>query len=79
MAKSITRNNLFQQMIRTPATAKAVMTDDAVRKIVEVETADRDAKTARLRKARLEFEAREASSPDPVKSRPARGVQKRVP
>lgn len=61
MAMAITKTNLFRPVTRISATTRAGMTDLAVRSILEEEANRREAKTALLRKARLEQEAQIAS------------------
>lgn len=53
-----TRETVFPPARPKPAT-RAEMTDRAARAIIEEERKLRDAKTARLRQARLEMEARQ--------------------
>lgn len=53
-----TRETVFPPARTKPAT-RAEMTDRAARAIIEEERKLRDAKTARLRQARLEMEARQ--------------------
>jgi len=65
----VTKDNLFRKK-GTSAENKAATTDKAFRDIVEAEARSRDAKTARLRQARLEKEAQEPVVPEkPKKSR----------
>ncbi|WP_173931645.1 hypothetical protein [Chelativorans sp. Marseille-P2723] len=56
----VTKDTLFKPK-GTSAETKADATDRAFRAIVEDETRRRDAKTERLRQARLEKEAQEAA------------------
>lgn len=76
MAVAITKDNLFRQVARMSATTKAGMTDLAVRSILDAETSLRDAKTARLRSARLEREAQIAASQPVPKPRPVKARRK---
>lgn len=52
MTKSVAKHNLFRPLPRR-ATAKADITNEASRAITSAEAAQRNAKTARLRAARL--------------------------
>ena len=52
MTKAMTEHNLFHPLQRRAAT-KADITDEAARAITNAETEQRNAKTARLRAARL--------------------------
>lgn len=74
MAHTITKDNLFRPMPPKPQ-SKAEITDSTSRAIIEAEAEKRDAKTRRLRQARLEMEALQAAS-DPAKDR-ARKAAKR--
>ncbi|MGV6876454.1 hypothetical protein ACUSIJ_27765 [Pseudochelatococcus sp. B33] len=76
MAVAITKDNLFRQVARMSATTKAGMTDLAVRSILDAETSLRDAKTARLRSARLEREAQIAASQQLPKPRSVKARRK---
>ncbi|MCT8990712.1 hypothetical protein NYR54_10475 [Chelativorans sp. SCAU2101] len=67
MNPAITKDTLFPPRKTNPAT-RAEATDRAARAIIEEEKKQREAKTARLRQARLEMEARQPK-PEPVKSR----------
>jgi len=65
----VTKDTLFRTK-GTSAENKAATTDRAFREIVEAEARTREAKTARLRQARLEKEAQEPTTPEkPKKSR----------
>ncbi len=68
MSGTITEHTLFRPR-RSKAETKAEITDQSARAIVGAEARLREAKTARLRKARLESEANEAAKPAPVKQR----------
>lgn len=50
-----------------PKPSKADITDQAAQTIIDDEAARREAKTARLRQARLEMEAKLAAAPAPAK------------
>lgn len=58
MTKAIDKMGLFKSP-RSKAETKADVTDNAARAITETEAAKRDAKTAKLREARLAREALE--------------------
>lgn len=58
MAGDMTKDNLFKTP-RSRAEMKAEATNTEARRIIDTEAASREAKTARLRKARLEKEAQE--------------------
>ncbi|EZQ12916.1 hypothetical protein CF98_30650 [Halopseudomonas bauzanensis] len=66
MNDRITRDNLFRAP-KSRADTKADLTDQTARAIVDAEVEGREAKTARLRQARLEMEARSAQEPSPAK------------
>ncbi|WP_028032350.1 hypothetical protein [Chelativorans sp. J32] len=72
----VTKDNLFRKK-GTSAENKAATTDKAFREIIEAEARSREAKTARLRNARLEHEAQQASiapaNEKPKRSSKARG------
>ncbi|WEX07855.1 hypothetical protein [Chelativorans sp. AA-79] len=68
MSDVITQHNLFRPT-RSKAETKADITDNTARAIIDAEAASREAKTARLRKARLEQEERAAAVPAPAKQR----------
>ncbi|RCS24706.1 hypothetical protein DUT91_04300 [Phyllobacterium salinisoli] len=65
MSKKITRDNLFKP---TRSESKSATTDNAARNILDTETSRREAKTARLKEARLAKEAadREKSLAEPT-------------
>ena len=68
MSDIINRHNLFKAP-RSRADIKADLTDETARAIVDAEVESREAKTARLRQARLDMEAKRAeehSSAKPV-------------
>ena len=72
----ITRHNLFRPK-PSKAETKADITDHAARAIVDAEAEGREAKTARLRQARLEAEARLADNAAPTKPRRAKAATPR--
>ncbi len=59
-------DRLFKTETR-PANAKATQTDSASRSIIEVEAAQRRAKTERLKQARIAQEASQIAPEAPVK------------
>ena len=63
----ITKDNLFRP-VPSKAEAKSDVTTRTAKAMIEAETASREAKTARLRKARLAMEA-EQPAPPPSKPR----------
>jgi len=78
MSGKITKHNLFSPS-RTKTESKAEQSDRTARGIVKAETAARDQKTARLRKARLEMEremALKAPSEVPKKQKITRSKQR---
>ncbi|WP_159586595.1 hypothetical protein [Chelativorans xinjiangense] len=58
MTQAITKDTLFRPT-RPNAATKADITDRTARAIIDAEAARREAKTERLRQARLEMEARQ--------------------
>ena len=68
MSGTITEHNLFRPR-PSKAETKADVTDHAARTIIEDEAARREAKTARLRQARLESEAKLSTAKAPAKPR----------
>lgn len=70
MAEIITKNNLFRAT-RQGSQTKADITDSTARAIMKAETDSRQAKTQRLRQARLEMEA-QRPEPAPAKRRAAK-------
>lgn len=62
MNQSVKAQNLFRPSKPSPTT-KADLTDRHAREILEAEAAQREAKTAKLREARIQAEA-SASEPD---------------
>jgi hypothetical protein len=71
MAEPITKDNLFRTVRSGPQT-KADLTDSAARAIMKAEADSREAKTQRLRQARLEMEVQR---PEPV---PAKRTAKKA-
>lgn len=67
MTGTITKDNLFRPM-RSKSETKAEITDSTARAIIGAEAERREAKTAKLREARLASEERDAASP-PAKPR----------
>ena len=61
MADNTNQDNLFR-VPRSRAELKADATNTEARRMIEAEAANREAKTARLRKARLEKEAEETAA-----------------
>ncbi|WP_309083145.1 hypothetical protein [Chelativorans sp.] len=72
MTQTITKDTLFQPA-PTRAQSKADLTNSTARAIIKAETDAREAKTLRLKQARLEMEARR---PAPV---PAKAAKSRAP
>lgn len=72
----ITRHDLFRPK-PSKAETKADITDHAARAIIDAEAERREAKTARLRQARLEAEARLAAGEAPAKPRRAKAAAPR--
>ena len=70
MSGIITEHNLFKPK-PSKAETKADVTTHVARAIVGAEAERREAKTARLRQARLKDEAARATVPSPAKSRRA--------
>ena len=66
----ITQHSLFRPK-RSRSETKADTTDHSARAIIGAEAKRREAKTARLRKARLEIEA--MNPPEPAPAKPRRG------
>jgi|GEM_PF-721198 len=62
----INRHNLFKAP-KSRTDTKADLTDVTARAIVDAEVESREAKTARLRQARLDMEAKGAEEPSPAK------------
>jgi len=75
MSDILTEHNLFKPR-QSKAETKADITDRAARTIVGDEAARREAKTARLRQARLEIEAKLAVTA-PAKTRRAKAAAPR--
>ena len=66
MNDRITKDNLFRAP-KSRADIKADLTDQTARAIVDAEVEGREAKTARLREARLEMEAKSGQELSPAK------------
>jgi hypothetical protein len=64
MSGIITERNIFKSR-PSKAESKAEVTNHTARAIIGAEAARREAKTARLREARLENEATQAAEPPP--------------
>lgn len=69
MARSVTRDNLFATPLNK-AEAKGDMTTRVAQSIIDTEVAAREAKTARLKAARLAMEA--TQEPLAIAKKPAR-------
>lgn len=67
----INRHNLFRPG-KSKADTKADVTDHTARAIVDAEAERREAKTARLRRARLEMEARASEETETSPTKPPR-------
>jgi len=78
MSRSITEHALFKPRPSRLET-KAEITDHAARVIIGDEAARREAKTARLRQARLESEAKLGAVTAPPKLRPKKAASARRP
>lgn len=65
MADTITKDNLFHS-VRPRPQSRADITDSTARAIIKAEAESREAKTRRLRRARLEMEA---NCPEPAPTR----------
>jgi len=77
MSHVVTQDNLFKpRLSRTEA--KADLTTHAARVILDAEAEQRDAKTAKLRQARLQMEATRTTSKTPVKPRPVNAMVRRA-
>ncbi|MDW6026680.1 hypothetical protein SAZ10_33505 [Mesorhizobium sp. BAC0120] len=76
MSRSIAEHALFK-LRPSKAEAKAGVTDHAARTIIDDEAARREAKTARLRRARLENEAKLAAAAAPARFRPIKATSTR--
>ncbi|MFC6487042.1 hypothetical protein [Nitratireductor sp. GCM10026969] len=78
MSRSATKDNLFKPK-PSKAETKADITDHTARAIIGDEAARREAKTARLRQARLENEAKSSTTPAaPGKPRRSRAAKQGV-
>ena len=76
MSSIITEHDLFRPK-PSKAETKADITNHAARTITGAEAERREAKTARLRQARLEAEAALAAAPPPAKPRRAKAAAPR--
>ncbi|MDZ5699519.1 hypothetical protein [Chelativorans sp. M5D2P16] len=74
MSRSATKDNLFKPK-PSKAETKADITDHTARAIIGDEAARREAKTARLRQARLENEAKSSTPAAPGKPRRSRAAK----
>lgn len=77
MNRSATKDNLSKPK-PSKAETKADITDHTARAIIGDEAARREAKTARLRQARLENEAKSSTPATPEKSRRSRAAKQGV-
>jgi hypothetical protein len=75
MSAIITKDNLFRPA-RSKAETKADITDSAARAIIDAEAEKREAKTERLRKARLKMEAEQAAASDAAPEKKPRAKAK---
>lgn len=69
---SIAAHREFSTPGKTRTETKAEITNRAARAVIDAETQSREAKTAKLRRARIENEKRIAASPDVAKPKPAK-------
>ncbi|MEO1701639.1 MAG: hypothetical protein AAFR71_06250 [Pseudomonadota bacterium] len=69
---SIAAHREFSTSGKTRTETKAEITNRAARAVIDAETQSREAKTAKLRRARIENEKRIAASPDAAKPKPAK-------
>ena len=70
MNKTLNKDNLLRPQ-KSKAQSKADLTDSTARAIIKVEADERQAKTRRLKQARLEMEAQQPQ-PAPTKTRAAK-------
>lgn len=63
------------QPVRSKAESKASVTDAAARQIIDSEAAKREAKTAKLRAARLAMEAQQATEEVVAVKKPAKATK----
>ena len=75
MNKTIETDALFRPL-KSKAESKAQTTDSASRAIIEAEASRREAKTAKLRQARLDMEAAEQAAVVVAEKKPARARAK---
>jgi hypothetical protein len=75
MNSAITKDNLFRPA-RSKAETKADVTDSTARAIIDAEIESREAKTERLRKARLKMEAEQAAATEKAPAKKTRAKAK---
>ncbi len=66
---SKSKDTLFKSGGNAPGRSKSASADTSFRGVIDAETIEREKKTARLRKLRLEREAAEQLLPKPEKSK----------
>lgn len=76
MGITITKDNLFRPM-RLRMQTRADLTDQAAWAFIRAESEQRDSNTARLRRARLENDAKRAAEPPTDSARRAKAVAPR--
>ena len=77
MSRAIAEHSLFKPK-PSKAESKADVTNHAARTIVEADAARREAKTARLRQARLENEAKLAAESPPAKPQKSKAAKQQA-
>jgi len=75
MTAIITKDNLFRPT-RSKAETKAQVTDNAARAIIDAEVDSREAKTERLRQARMKMEADQAETSEAAPAKKTRAKAK---
>ncbi len=75
MTAIITKDNLFRAT-RSKAETKAQVTDNAARAIIDAEVDSREAKTERLRQARMKMEADQAETAEAAPAKKTRAKAK---
>ena len=75
MSAIITKDNLFRPS-RSKAETKAQVTDNAARAIIDAEVDSREAKTERLRQARMKMEAEQAANEEAAPAKKTRAKAK---
>lgn len=75
MTAIITKDNLFRAT-RSKAETKAQVTDNAARAIIDAEVDSREAKTERLRQARMKMEADQAETAEATPAKKTRATTK---